>query len=541
LSALVCAFCAVVCCAQTHLPRWTALNNGNTVLSQFVRCHILVWKSLAAHYCLPPPASVCPAAAVLAAMSAADAATGEFVEARCRLTIHLHPSRLANVREGVEEQLNAHVMKSVHASDAPRAPADARSASVALRAHSVPCVLFPRYVDALGGVLISYSDLTLSSDPLRNPFGCGFIFQERSFIHFDVSVRALTWRCAAGARYEGVVNAVAADHLSVLLHGIFTATIPLSAGTVPRGWVWDAERERWLDTNVWSEAKEQAEQQSAAAAAAVKDEEGSDDEGAAEAAAAAGKKLSKKELKKLERKKLRAVMLAAQGRTGGNTADAVVAKAPSAGVVSRGVHVRFECTLVQHSDEGYLKLTGALVPHTPAAKSAKSEKDKSKHADQSPLGLTGRFTPLAPLEGSPSAANAAAGAADAEQEQLMAKEEDIDMEAIAAVTAFTPAPAARTKTAAPMPTPIAAAPAVPTPAAAPAPTAAPPKQLSAGQLERAAKKKAKLAERMAAKGITPAAGAGAKTNDDDGDDAESMQSPAKKQKKSGSSKLKAES
>jgi hypothetical protein len=407
--------------------------------------------------------------------------------------------------------------------------------------RSLRC-LFDRYVDALGGVLISYSDLTLSSDPLRNPFGCGFIFQERSFIHFDVSVRALTWRCAAGARYEGVVNAVAADHLSVLLHGIFTATIPLSAGTVPRGWVWDAERERWLDTNAWSEAKEQAEQQSAAAAAAIKDEEGSDDEGAAEAAAAAGKKLSKKELKKLERKKLRAVMLAAQGRTGGNTADAVVAKAPSAGVVSRGVHVRFECTLVQHSDEGYLKLTGALVPTTTVsnAKSAKSEKDKSKHADQSPLGLTGRFTPLAPLEGSPSAASAAA-AADAEQEQLMAKEEDIDMEAIAAVTAFTPAPAARTKTAAPMPTPIAAAPAVPTPAAAPAPTAAPPKQLSAGQLERAAKKKAKLAERMAAKGITPAAGAGAKTNDDDGDDAESMQSPAKKQKKSGSSKLKAES
>jgi len=403
--------------------------------------------------------------------SGSSGAGDEFVEARCRLSVHLHPSRLANVREGVEEQINAHVMK---------------------------------YVDALDGVLLAYSDLTLAEDPARNPLHCGFIFQERSFIHFDVSLRALTWRCAAGAVYEGVVNAVAADHVSILLHGIFTATIPLSGAQVPRGWQWDAEQERWLDTSVWSAAAEAA---ASAAALAVKDEE-SDDEGAAEQAAAAGKKLSKKELKKLERKKLRAVMLAAQGRTGGSAHAEI--KAPAAGVIARGVHLRFECTLVQHSDEGYLKLTGTLVPTAAVAKpskAGKSSKAAAAPAAAEPLGLTGGFTPLAPLEGSATAAAAAAVPSDEEQQLAVVQEEDVDMEAIAAVTAFTGG-----KTAAPMPTPAPAAPAAPaTPAA--------PKQLTAGQAERAAKKKAKLAERMAAKG------AGA-----DGAAEAELQSPAKKQK-----------
>ena len=37
--------------------------------------------------------------------------SGEFRESRCSLPIHLHPSRLANVREGVEEHINALLMK----------------------------------------------------------------------------------------------------------------------------------------------------------------------------------------------------------------------------------------------------------------------------------------------------------------------------------------------------------------------------------------------------------------------------------------------
>ena len=360
-------------------------------------------------------------------------------------------------------------------------------------------------MDELGGVLLSYSDLSLPSDRSVNPFSCGSIFQERSYIHFSVELKALSWRCAAGERYTGVVNAVAGDHVSVLLHGIFTATIPLSAVSTPKTWSWQADRERWVDSARFvGELPEESDDPAAAKEEGVKDEEASDDdeEAAAAAAAAPGKKLTKKELKKLERRKLRAVMLAATGRVGGGVGGPAAVKAPAAGVVVRGVHLRFECLAVQHTDE-YLKLTGAIVLPKPA-KGAPKAAAVAVDPSAEPLGLTGGFTALAPLEvlGGSGSGSGSQQANNQEAAPMEVEEPFLDMDAIAAVTAPMRAVAvagqARNNTNAA----ASAAAATATGASAtPAPAAASSakKPLNAKQQEKFAKKKAKLAERMAAK------------------------------------------
>jgi hypothetical protein len=352
----------------------------------------------------------------------------QFLEQRCTFPISLHPSRLGNVRAGVEEQLNS---------------------------------LLLTFVEELNGVLLAYSDLALSADEARNPLHCGFIFQERSYVHFRVEVKALVWRVEVGRRVEGVVNSVASDHLSLLLHGAFPVTIPLSGTLQPEAWRWEPEKERWIDESKY--AGEEALKEEADG-----EEEGVKDEDDA-AEPAPGKKLTKKELKKLERRRLRDVMLAATGRG----SAAVKQAKPPAGVIARGVHVRFECSAVQHSDE-YFKLTGVVV-------------SRKTNDTGLPLGLTGGFTPLAPVEAV--AVKQATNDQEGEENGVQATQDadgDFDMSALAAVTAPSSAvKAAPAKSAAP--TPAAAAP-------------VPPKKVhTEAQQAKFLKKQQKLAERLAAK------------------------------------------
>ena len=355
--------------------------------------------------------------------------SGEFVEQRCSFPIHLHPSRLGNVREGVEEQLNG---------------------------------LLLTFVTELGGVFLAYSDLSLRASADTNPLQCGFIFQERSYIHFSVTVKALTWRVQVGERLEGVVNVVANDHIALLLHGAFNATIPLSGALAPKNWTFDTEKERWIDTTLFK--GDTVEGEDADADEKVKAE----DEGTST------KKLTKKELKKLERRRLRDVMLAATGR-----GAAAKQARPPAGVIARGVHIAFEVSAVQHTDD-YFKLTGVVV---------------SKKLTG--LGLTGGFTPLAPIETvgaknsteDPSASPDANGAVDGDAAVGSTDfDGDFDMSALAAVTA---------------PSSTHATPAKPSSSSSSQPAATPstqPKKAHTDkQQEKYLKKKAKLAERLAAK------------------------------------------
>lgn len=49
-----------------------------------------------------------------AAMTDSSLDSSEFIEQKCTFPIHLHPSRLGHIKEGVEEQINALLMTSGH-------------------------------------------------------------------------------------------------------------------------------------------------------------------------------------------------------------------------------------------------------------------------------------------------------------------------------------------------------------------------------------------------------------------------------------------
>jgi len=420
-----------------------------------------------------------------------DTGSSSFLEVRCVLPVHLHPSRLADVRAGVEEQINARIMT---------------------------------YVDELGGVLLSYSDLSLRSDARSNPLHCGFIFQERPYIHFQVELKALVWLAQVGRRYVGVVTALGADHLALLVDGVFPVSVGMNLSSKHmKQWRWEQESQRWIDTSVYDPASEKADADGAnaddddnAAATTAKSE------GDGDSTATPAKKLSKKELKKLERKRLRAVMLAATGRLGPGSAP-YAPKAPPAGVIARGSHVRFECTNVLRTEAATIKLTGSILPSTTSAStsstsSASASSKKHSSPDTQPLGLTGGFTFLPPVDGGLAGSNSD----DQHQQQQLHQQSQshvdesmVDMDAVMSAS-IAPIPDASTTsassfTAAAESTPVAAAAAAAVHSPALSSVAAK-KPLTAAQEAKYLKKKEKLEARMAAKAAANETGVSAPTH-----------------------------
>ena len=108
-----------------------------------------------------------------------------FFDVRCTLTIHLHPSFLSNVDEGVNSHLNS---------------------------------LLLRYHPHVRGVILLYSSV-------RRLTQSGAILFERPFIHFPISVSFLVFRVDPHQLVEGVVAKVGHDHLNLLVHGHFPAQI----------------------------------------------------------------------------------------------------------------------------------------------------------------------------------------------------------------------------------------------------------------------------------------------------------------------------
>lgn len=58
----------------------------------------------------------------------------------------------------------------------------------------------------------------------------GVIFYERPHIHFNIRVRLLVFRPVVGAYVVGVVNKVEPDHIGLLVHGIFNASVIAATG-----------------------------------------------------------------------------------------------------------------------------------------------------------------------------------------------------------------------------------------------------------------------------------------------------------------------
>eukprot|EP00947_MAST-08B_sp_MAST-8B-sp1_P002193 g2193.t1 len=106
---------------------------------------------------------------------------------RVSLTIQMHlpPSTLGDVRGGITEVLNRKLMA---------------------------------YDDAIGGAMLSYSNMTLRKRQ-------GMMFNELPNILFDVSIDAMVFCPRKGCALSGTVNKVSRNHVGILVGGVFNASV----------------------------------------------------------------------------------------------------------------------------------------------------------------------------------------------------------------------------------------------------------------------------------------------------------------------------
>lgn len=78
-----------------------------------------------------------------------------------------------------------------------------------------------RYCDEIKGVVVCYSSVKLLSDT-------GRIINECPFVHFRISAKFTAFSPVVGARLTGQVNKQSADHIGLLIYGVFNASIPAS-------------------------------------------------------------------------------------------------------------------------------------------------------------------------------------------------------------------------------------------------------------------------------------------------------------------------
>jgi len=77
-----------------------------------------------------------------------------------------------------------------------------------------------KYNSEVGGIPISYSSIKL---PQGKEFGC--IYGERPWIHIEVITKLLIFQPVVGLIMKGKINKVADSHVSLLVHGMFNASI----------------------------------------------------------------------------------------------------------------------------------------------------------------------------------------------------------------------------------------------------------------------------------------------------------------------------
>ena len=128
-----------------------------------------------------------------ASTSQADGKSLPIKSSRVTLPLYLSPSYLAQPLEGVREQLNRSMLK---------------------------------YVEQLGGVLMSYTNLRLQR-PL------GRIAFDAPEIHIRVQFKATYFAPKVGDVIDGTVSRVGGDHIAILVNGVFNASIALPLGWDP--------------------------------------------------------------------------------------------------------------------------------------------------------------------------------------------------------------------------------------------------------------------------------------------------------------------
>lgn len=109
-----------------------------------------------------------------------------FRRCKCKIPIHLHPSRIGRIAHGIEEQLNLYLLQ---------------------------------YNDTLKGIVLSYSGVKLPSSQM------GSILFERPHINFTVECTFLVLNIAPQQQLHGTVIGCAEDHISLLLSNHFPVSI----------------------------------------------------------------------------------------------------------------------------------------------------------------------------------------------------------------------------------------------------------------------------------------------------------------------------
>jgi DNA-directed RNA polymerase I subunit RPA43 len=120
--------------------------------------------------------------------------------------VHLLPSRLSNVTEGVQTLLTGMLMK---------------------------------YNAQLGGVVMSYDKLKILDTHSE-------VFFDRPHVSFKIQARLLVFRPAVGSYVTGTVSKVEPDHVGLLVNGVFNAAIKSAVG-LPAEFEFSQATNQWIN------------------------------------------------------------------------------------------------------------------------------------------------------------------------------------------------------------------------------------------------------------------------------------------------------
>ncbi|GAA5799112.1 hypothetical protein EDC94DRAFT_608652 [Helicostylum pulchrum] len=131
---------------------------------------------------------IAPSSPVSSVGSAAPTVATSFSEIVVKLYIHLAPMWSGKTTEGVNEQLNAFLMK---------------------------------YVPEVDGIVLAHSDVQFDVEK-------GKILYDSPFCHFFITAKFLVWKPKRGTKLVGRINLQSEDHIGLLIYGTFNASIPKS-------------------------------------------------------------------------------------------------------------------------------------------------------------------------------------------------------------------------------------------------------------------------------------------------------------------------
>ncbi|KAI8076723.1 uncharacterized protein B0P05DRAFT_545584 [Gilbertella persicaria] len=114
--------------------------------------------------------------------------SSSFSEVVVKLYLHLAPMWSGKTMEGVNEQLNAFLMK---------------------------------YLPEVDGVVLAHSDVKFVTEK-------GKILYDSPFFHFFITAKFLVWKPKRGSKLVGRINLQSEDHIGLLIYGTFNASIPKS-------------------------------------------------------------------------------------------------------------------------------------------------------------------------------------------------------------------------------------------------------------------------------------------------------------------------